>query len=167
MLTSFFVSFAFLSTLQFSKETRSSRWRAYAKGCLELCDKYSSKAMDERSKLNDVAPKDVKQLEVLKPINTKSMGERYKLSLEKEKRLEAASRPILQKKNTIKSKEQDNTDDDNNDSSKKKKRQKNNKKHKKQQKSTSTVAGADMDMSNALDQEDEVEEGINWSDEED
>ena len=27
--------------------------------------------------------------------------------------------------------------------------------------------GADMDMSNALDQEDEVEEGINWSDEED
>ena len=167
LLTSFFVSFAFLSTLQFSKETRSSRWRAYAKGCLELCDKYSSKAMDERSKLNDVAPKDVKQLEVLKPINTKSMGERYKLSLEKEKRLEAASRPILQKKNTIKSKEQDNTDDDNNDSSKKKKRQKNNKKHKKQQKSTSTVAGADMDMSNALDQEDEVEEGINWSDEED
>ena len=53
--------------------------------------------MLDRAKLNDIAPKDVKRLEVLKPINTPSMGERYKQSIEKEKRLEAASRPIQKK----------------------------------------------------------------------
>jgi hypothetical protein len=81
--------------LQFSKETRQARWRAYAKGCVDVSETSSQKAMDGRAKLNDVAPKDVKQLEILKPINTPSMAERYKQALEKEKRLEAASRSKL------------------------------------------------------------------------
>lgn len=139
----------YLST-QFSKETRFARWRAYAKGCLDLCDRYSKKAMQERSKLNDVAPKDVKQLEVLKPITTPSMGERYKQSIEKEKRLEAATRPVQK---ATKSQERETEDPE------EKKGKKKNKKKKK------PVSASAMATDDALDQQDEVEEGINWSDE--
>ena len=139
----------YLST-QFSKETRFARWRAYAKGCLDLCDRYSKKAMQERSKLNDVAPKDVKQLEVLKPITTPSMGERYKQSIEKEKRLEAATRPVQK---ATKSQERETEDPE---------EKKGKKKTKKKKKPVSASAMATDD---ALDQQDEVEEGINWSDE--
>merc|ERR1712070_802832 len=85
---------------KFSKQTRNGRWRAYAKGCMELCERYSTKVMNERANgtiLADVAPKDVKQLEVLKPHSAPSMGQRFKQSLEKEKRLEAASKPVQSK----------------------------------------------------------------------
>jgi nucleolar complex protein 2 len=138
--------------VQFSKETRSARWRAYAKGCLELCSKYYDRAVQERAKLNDVAPRDVKQLELLKPMNTPSMGARYKQALEKEKRLEAATRP-LQK--TAKAEEP--KDDSEGKKSKTKKRSKNKKK------SIPNIGDIPED---ALEQEDEVQEGINWSDDE-
>lgn len=109
--------------------------------------------MLDRAKLNDVAPRDVKQLEVLKPINTPSMGERYKQSIEKEKRLEAASRPI-QKKVDEKRKAGDDAEEA--PAAKKKKKSKKNKK-----------SGSHGKLNEeALDQEDEVEEGINWSDDE-
>ncbi len=101
--------------------------------------------------MNDIAPKDVKQLEILKPINTPSMGARYKQSIEKEKRLEAASRPI-QKKPEEKRKADEEVEEA--PASKKKKRAKKNKK---------SVPSGKFDE-NALDQEDQVEEGINWSD---
>ena len=55
---------------------------------MEVCDRYSTKAMHERANstvLNNVAPKDVKQLEVLRPHSIPSMGKRYNQSLEKEK----------------------------------------------------------------------------------
>lgn len=110
--------------------------------------------MVERAKLNDIAPKDVKQLEILKPINTPSMGERYKQSMEKEKRLEAASRP-LQKQKEIKRKAED--EDEEPVVSKKNKRAK--------RKNGKDNSSAKLDE-NALRQEDEVEEGINWSDDE-
>jgi hypothetical protein len=108
--------------------------------------------MLDRSKLNDVAPKDVKQLEVLKPINTPSMGERYKQSIEKEKRLEAASRPIQKK-----AEEKRKASEDAEDAPAKKK--------KKAKKNTKSNSRGKLDEE-ALDQEDEVEEGINWSDDE-
>lgn len=88
---------------KFCKQARNSRWRAYAKGCIELCERYSNEVMDERANgtiLTDVAPKDVKQLEVLRPHSTPSMGQRHKRSLEKEKRLEVASKPIQSKSST-------------------------------------------------------------------
>jgi hypothetical protein len=106
--------------------------------------------MEERSKLNDVSPKDVKQLEVLKPIKTPSMGERYKQALDKEKRLEAASRPVQK---TSKSKEPKSETEEPAPKNKRKRAQK--KKIKSQ--SLKVEEGA-------LDQQDEVEEGINWSD---
>jgi hypothetical protein len=108
--------------------------------------------MVERSKLHDVTPKDVKQLEILKPINTASMGARFKLSLEKENRLEAASRPV-QKQSDGKRKASGGEDAL---SSKKKAPRKKNK---------ITKSGGTFDEG-ALDQDDQVEEGINWSDSE-
>ena len=103
--------------------------------------------MDARSKLTDVAPKDVKQLEVLKPINTPSMGERFKQAIEKEKRLEAASRP------TQKAKQGEATEAKATKKSKKSKKKKN-------------KGPAPVQNPGGLEQEDEVEEGINWSDDE-
>ena len=143
--------FFFFSFFQFSKETRSARWRAYSKGCLDLCSRYYQRAVQERAKLNDVAPKDVKQLELLRPIKTPSMGERLKQLLEKEKRLEAASRP-LQKTTQV---EKASDDSEGKKKSKKKKR------------SAKKKAAPVVDVpENALEEEDEVEEGIDWSDEE-
>eukprot|EP00980_Cylindrotheca_fusiformis_P004191 scaffold912_cov119-Cylindrotheca_fusiformis.AAC.7 len=136
---------------KFNKETRSARWRAYSKGCLELCSKYYDRAVQERSKLNDVAPRDVKQLELLRPIKTPSMGVRYKQMLEKEKRLEAATRPLQKATKAEKP-----ADDAGGEKSKKRKR-------KNKKKTPPNIADIPAD---ALDQEDDVEEGINWSDDE-
>merc|ERR1719215_1661923 len=66
---------------KYSKETRNGRWRAYAKGCIELCERYATQVTNERANgniLTDVAPKGVKQLEVLRPHPAPSMGQRYK-----------------------------------------------------------------------------------------
>ena len=115
--------------------------------------------MNDRAKLNDVAPKDVKQLEVLKPINTPSMSARFKKSIEKEKRLEVASRPI-QKTSDQSKKKEDEADDEPIVGRNKRKR---NKKKTKAEEKKKSVAKMDE---GALDQEDEVEEGINWSDDE-
>jgi hypothetical protein len=105
--------------------------------------------MDGRAKLNDVAPKDVKRLEILKPVNTPSMAERYKQALEKEKRLEAASRPAQK---------QSSKDEKKDDAEKKKKRSKKKKKIQ--------AAPRSHENAEALEQQDQVEEGINWSDDE-
>jgi len=148
---------------KYSKETRNGRWRAYAKGCIELCERYSVHVMNERingTVLTDVAPKDVNQLEVLRPHSVPSMGQRYKQSLEKEKRLESATKPAQSKK-----------------SEKKEVRNKNNKKKSDKRvelKSSngmnkgreSEVDKALQEGNTSLNQEDEVEEGINWSDDE-
>jgi hypothetical protein len=104
--------------------------------------------MDARAKLNDVAPKDVKQLEVLKPVNTPSMGDRYKQAMEKEKRLEAASRPA--QKQTSKDGKKDEAENKKKQSKKKKK----------------APAPRAQENAKALEQQDQVEEGINWSDDE-
>jgi len=142
-------------SLKFAKDTRSPRWRAYAKGCLDVCDRYSNRAMVDRSQLNDITPKDVKRLEILRPVNTPSMGIRFKQLLEKEKRLEVASRPI-QKQSDGKRKASETEENSSSSSTKKAPK-------KKLKKSKST--GGTMDE-NALDQDDQVEEGINWSDDE-
>lgn len=108
--------------------------------------------MQERAKLNDVAPRDVKQLELLRPIKTPSMGLRYKQALEKEKRLEAASRPLQKAPKTEAPK-----DETEGKTSKKRKRAK------KAKKAPPNMADIPED---ALDQEDEVQAGVDWSDDE-
>lgn len=131
---------------------------------MELCERYSTKVMTERSNgsiLADVAPKDVKQLEVLRPSSAPSMGQRYKQSLEKEKRLEAASKPIQSKSSSAStSNKKENSGSNDNEEKKtsvKKKRKKRGK---------SKVDEAIEQGNTSLDQADEVEEGINWSDDE-
>jgi hypothetical protein len=152
--------------LQFSKQTRNGRWRAYAKGCIELCERYSTQVMTERSNgsiLADVAPKDVKQLEVLRPSSAPSMGQRYKQSLEKEKRLEAASKPIQSKSSSVSnsSKKENSGSNDN-----EKNVSKTGEKKKRKKRGKSKVDEAIEQGKTSLDQADEVEEGINWSDDE-
>ena len=131
--------------------------------------------MDERAKLQDVAPKDVKQLEVLRPVNTPSMGERYKAMIEKEKRLEAATRPV--QKHTEKSKKQlqketnDSSDEDEDvvTSSKTKKKKKSKAASMLAKKKAAEEAKAKLAATNedeVMGEEDEVKEGIDWSDDE-
>ena len=131
---------------------------------MELCERYSTKVMNERANgtiLADVAPKDVKQLEVLRPHSAPSMGQRFKQSLEKEKRLEAASKPIQSKsKNSTKTSKNDESEEK--APSKASKKKKKNKK----QKRKSEVDEALEKGNTSIDQADEVEEGINWSDDE-
>jgi hypothetical protein len=126
-----------------------------------LCDRYSIQAITDRANLNDVAPKDVKQLEVLKPLQVPSMGERYTQSLEKEKRLEVASRPLQKTVSSSSTSIPNDEVNDNNDAPAGSKTKKSKTKNK-IGKTASAAGGAIVD--GALDQEDEVEEGINWSD---
>ena len=121
---------------------------------MDACERYSKRAIEERAKLQDVAPKDVKQLEVLRPVNTPSMGERYKNLIEKEKRLEASTRPV-QKHSESKQQAPEN------ESSKAKKKKASAPKRKKE---TSTAENNLADNESSLLEEDEVKEGIDWSD---
>ena len=77
---------------KFSKETQNSRWRAYSKGCVDLCEKNSSFCIKARAALQE-APKDVKRLECLKPSGELGMGERYDKEISRENRLESTTRP--------------------------------------------------------------------------
>jgi len=142
---------------KFAKETRVGRWKAYAKGCIELCERHANKATLDRSKLSE-APKDVKKLEILKPVNAPVMKERYEAAISKEKRLEAATKP--QVKATPKASKKEDT---------KKRQQKSEslegKKRKKAKKTSDIVE--DVGEETALATKDEVAEGIDWSDNED
>ena len=67
----------------FSRATRQPRWRKFADGILDLCNKHATHAILCRAKLQE-APKDVQQLECLKPVSTPSMKERHKALIDKE-----------------------------------------------------------------------------------
>lgn len=135
---------------KFIKTSKNGRWRAYAKGCIDLCERYADFARMERAKLNE-APKDVKRLEALKPSGEPSMGDRYDTAIGKEKRLEEATRPAAKIKSVEK---QAKTDDEN--------VVPNNKPSKKKQKT-----GIILSTEDAMAQEDQVEEGVDWSGDED
>ena len=151
---------------QFCKQTRNGRWRAYAKGCIGLCERYSDIVVSQRANgtiLTDVAPKDVKQLEVLRPHSALSMGQRHKRSLEKEKRLEAATKPVQSKKRTNSLSNSKKEKFESNDVEMKGSKTGKQKKKRHEKSSVNKL----QDKGNAsLDQADEVVEGINWSDEE-
>lgn len=157
---------------KYSKDTKNGRYRAYSRGCIELCEKYSAAAVKARSQLQE-APKDIKRLEILKPTNVPSMNDRYEASVAKEKRLEQASQPALSDaakkrardeaaKQQRKDKEAEGSDDEEDEEPKSKKSKKQKKKKKKLE-----VNEKDLKNVGALEEEDEVHEGIDWdSDEE-
>lgn len=151
---------------KFSKETKNGRWRAYARGCIELCERHSRAAIAARSNLNE-PPKDVKRLEALKPPGAPSMRERYESAMAKERRLEAASRPVLSEaakaegggdNRASRGETEEEAEEDVREKLTKKRR-------KKKKKEPPTVDESDLKNTGALEEEDEVEEGIHWSDE--
>merc|ERR1711865_1224759 len=155
---------------KFAKDTRNGRWRAYAKGCLEVCTRYSTTAMHDRATnpvLQDLAPKDIKLLEVLRPPTVPRMGRRHKISLDKEKALDIANKPVQAKgvgthprPTTTAATHDEDADDDADPNNKKRKK---NKRRKRQLATANALLDTNRD---ALAQQDEVEDGINWSDDE-
>jgi nucleolar complex protein 2 len=169
-------TFTILQRLRkFNKDVSNGRWRAYAKGTIELCEKYSKFVIQGRSTLVE-APKDVRRLEALKPANTPSMGERYDAFVAKEKRLEAATQPVMKakpkstpdasasqgsKKKSGNKRKNEDVDEDS-DSDEEDQRQKKSKP--KSKKRVTVVNEADLKNVEALKEEDEVQEGVVWSD---
>ena len=141
-------------SIKFAKQTKNGKFRAYARGCIELCEKSSRSAMLARSKLAD-APKDIKVLEILRPPNAPTMGERYEMAIAKERRLEVASQPDMSKKSAT-TKETKVSENKATPS----------KKAKNAPKKKNQVDEEALKNTGVLEEEDEVQEGIEWSDSE-
>ena len=159
---------------QFSRETRNPRFRAHAKSCLDVCDKYSKFAVMARTKLNE-APKDVTLLECLKPISEKSMRQRHESAVEKENaaleatRLSSVLSSTSHSKNTDEASVGDDSADTSKDSTdteqpKKKRPNKSTVPKKKAPISRSVLEKQIMDDHELMGQQDEVDEGVNWLD---
>jgi hypothetical protein len=162
---------------QFNKEISNGRWRAYSKGTIELCEKYSAFAIKGRATLAD-APKDVRRLEALKPANVPSMGERYDAAVAKERRLEAATQPMMRANKKKADDAMAKKGGDEKDGSDKRKRKDEDEesdldleeeggeaksKPKKKKKKAAAVNEADLKNVEALKEDDDVQEGIVWS----
>jgi len=142
---------------KFCKETRVNRWKAYAKGCIDTCERHSAKAILDRSKLEE-APKDVKKLEILKPLDVSCMKERYEAAIAKERRLETATKPEFASSGKKGKKEEA--------ASHVTKQKKTSKKTKtKWRRNKDDVEAKDIGEE-ALNKADEVAQGIDWSDDE-
>lgn len=162
---------------QFAKETKNGKYRAYARGCIDSCERYSAQAVAARAELME-APKDVRRLEALKPSGTPSMGERHDVALAKERRLEEAARPKTKKaageqqggkkkKGATKrgGKEEDAEEEEEEDATEQGKKR--TRKGKKKKKKAAEVNENDLKNEGALKQKDQVHEGIDWSDDDD
>lgn len=122
------------------------------------------------------APKDVRRLEALKPANTLSMRERYDAAVSKEKRLEAAANPTVslktkfarekdKKNQVVKDDESISSDDEKFEDDSSEEEEELEKPAQKKRK-LAAVNEADLKNVKALEEEDEVQEGIVWSDSE-
>lgn len=156
---------------QFAKDVRNPRWRTYSKACIDVCDKYSAFCVQGRSKLQE-APRDVKLLECLKPVSEKNMRERHEDSVVKEQRALEASRPAAPAKKKG-AKDEDASDEDGSDEEMQeetkasKKRKKSKRDAKKPILNKEELEKQLMGDDEIMEVDDEVEEGVNWSDEED
>ena len=137
---------------------------------MELCEKYSTFAITARATLPD-APKDVRRLEALKPTNVPTMRERYESTIAKEKRLEAATQPAMKASNDDDKNKRKRKDMEANESGEEEEEENEevaaSKKKTKPKKKKKAVVVNEDDLNNveALEEEDEVQEGI-WSDSE-
>ena len=147
--------------VKFAKKTKNGKFRAYARGCIELCEKSSRSAMLERTKLTE-APKDIRRLEVLKPNNTPSTGERYDMAIAKERRLEVASQPVVSKAAKAKAQRAKDAMEAEIEAAKAENAvpKKANRKDRKKRVKYDESALLNVE---ALEEEDEVQEGIDWS----
>lgn len=142
---------------RFSKETKVGRWRAFSKGCIEICDRYSSHASMARSELAE-APKDIKRLEALKPEGAPNMRERHDLATAKEMKLDAAFQPRIRRSTNEASSTKVEMEQEAKNSSSMKKVNTQHKAEKYDQLALQNVS--------VIDEEDEVKEGVDWSDDE-
>jgi nucleolar complex protein 2 len=156
---------------KFNKEVRNPRWRTFGRGCLDTCERYSKYAVQQRSKLLE-APKDVAQLECLKQHSQKSMRERHEESVEKEQKTLEASRQLANPDRFKKGKQaEEENDEEEEENDNDEEDAESNKMKKKKRKKRKAAAGADMPepvlaSAETLEQEDQVQEGVEWSDEE-
>lgn len=144
---------------QFAKEGSSARWRALAKNCVDVCESYSTYAVKARSKLQE-APKNLKILECLRPPAEKSMQERHEASVKREqaqKQLLTGGKPSSSKKD----KDEDVDEKDQNTTKQARKTAKT----KKRVPAARNIA-APQAAHGLLEQEDNIQEGVDWSDEE-
>jgi nucleolar complex protein 2 len=140
---------------KFSKETKVGRWRAFSKGCIEICDRYSSFVINARSELVE-APKDIKRLEALKPQGAPGMRERLDAATAKERKLEVGLQPKTGK--VSKEKEAIDVKVKASQYSKKMERAVKSKADKEDPYPTQNLS--------EIDEEDEVQEGVDWSEDE-
>jgi nucleolar complex protein 2 len=155
---------------KFNKEVRNPRWRTFGRGCLDTCERYSKYAVQARSKLLE-APKDVAQLECLRQHSQPSMRERHEVAVEKEQKTLEASRLLANPDLGKKSKQAEDENDEEEEDNEGEDAASNNKKKKKRNKRKSSAAGDDtpepvLASAETLKQEDQVQEGVDWSDEE-
>ncbi|KAK1740920.1 nucleolar complex protein 2 [Skeletonema marinoi] len=155
-------TFTILQRLRkFNKDVSNGRWRAYAKGTIELCDKYSALVIQGRSTLVD-APKDIRRLEALKPPIHLPWGRDMKhLWLRKEA---GSCHTANGEGSKMKSGNKRNSDEVNDESDSEEEAQKRKKTKPRAKKKKAVVNEADLKNVEALNEEDEVEEGIVWSD---
>lgn len=146
---------------KFAKATKNGKYRAFARGCIELCEKHSKAATKSRSLLQE-SPKDIKRLEALKPNEAPSMRQRYEASVSKENRLESATQPVLSKAAKKKAMMKQEEEKKKAEAASKKRKLNDSKKEKKKAK----LASVDLNQDSRDLGDDEVKEGIDWSDEE-
>ena len=155
------------------KACKNSRWRAYARGTLDLCERQTDFAVNARSAIT-VAPKDVERLECLRKPTDLSMSERYDAAVEKENKewtsLIAATTATVTKKRKSSAVEEEKEDEEadtgEDEEVETKEQPKKKAKNKKQKKPTpkgppKPPPKADDSL---LEMKDTVAEGIDWSD---
>ena len=162
----------------FLKSVRSSRWKAYAKACMDKSDEYAKFCTAERAKLS-LAPKDITTLECLRPSHVPTMRERHEKSLEQETKLAqsslaAAAAESMAKKQSKGDQDDDDDDDDeapddddddgSKDEEKPAKAKKAKKSKEKKKKPKQSVAMVE-DNDEVMEQEDEVVAGVDWLEE--
>jgi nucleolar complex protein 2 len=147
----------------FSRTVRSPRWKAYAKACIDKSDQYANLCTVQRSKLSQ-APKDVSLLECLRPSHEPTMRERHQSAMDQEaKSAQNTLAAAALAKSTDNTEEDDEVRSEDHDGE----MTTNDPKPEKTRKPTKLKRKAAVaeDDEEALDQEDEVVEGVDWLDE--
>ena len=152
---------------QFAKEIRrtSPRQSTLARGCIDTCERYSAAAVQARSKLEE-PPKAISRLECLRPVSEPTMRERHEHSIQRERKELEASRPlphVADKK--AKETEQDELEERTSGKSKAKREEKQRDKGKNSKEKRQSDDSDESDEPDVMAVDDEVQEGIDWSDE--
>jgi nucleolar complex protein 2 len=156
---------------QFMKDVRNPRWRTYIKACIDHCSTCTTYAVNGRSKLQQ-SPRDVKQLECLRPKSEKTMLERYNDSISKEQTSLDAANASFNHTNNKKMEAEDaanSSDEEQHMKSKastKKRRKKGSPSGAKRQ-SAEEIQENMLDDDQLMKEVDRVQDGVNWSDDED